>query len=189
MQTSDYIAIGSLVLSAVALVYAYMSSTKKYELHSQYRSEILKWYDETNQVLIRLKLEAQNDFPNKDLKIDLLSTLSAKIELGRFYFPNVTNGISYGSDKPKAYQGFRNLNLDFLVFSYRLFDKDNAKTYLHHAEALQRYFTSHVFEIVEPRKFLKETEKYTSKAFSKDVSFEDFLDKEPELIIEYIKDY
>jgi len=186
METSDYIAIGALILSIIAFVYTYISNTKKYELQYQYRTEILNWYKETNLTLVRLRIETEKESNNEELKRQLLSELSSNIELGRFYFPNLIDGKNYGLDKPLAYQGFRNLTLDFLVFSYRLFDEKEAKKYLHHAEILQRYFTSSVFEIVDPRKFLNQTEKITNKSFTKELSFEDFIDREPEILKKYI---
>lgn len=75
------------------------------------------------------------------------------------------------------------------MFYYRLFEKEDAPNFLKHADTLQRYFTSHVFEIIDLVKFLKDTERYTDKVFTKELSFEDFLDKEPELLKKYIKDY
>jgi hypothetical protein len=189
MEITDFISFGALILSIIAFLYTYFTNTKRYELHFQYRAEILSWYKETNQILIHLRVEAEKNSNNGVLKRELLSRLSSNIELGRFYFPNIIDGINYGKNKPIAYQGFRNLTLDFLVFSYRLFDKNDANQYLDHAEALQRYFTSSVFEIVEPRNFLKQTEKHTSKAFNKELSFEDFIDQDPKLLEKYIMDY
>lgn len=66
--------------------------------------------------------------------------------------------------------------------------KNDAWNYLNHADTLQRYFTSYIFEIIDPVKFLKDTERNTNKIFSKDLSFEDFLHIDPELIETYIHD-
>lgn len=189
MSNSDLFAMSSIIISIIALIYAYISNTKKYELNSQYRKEVLCWFSDTTEILIKLKLEAEDYFPNLDRKRDLLASLSTKIEIGRFYFPNVDKGDNFGSEKPYAYRGYRNLILDFLVFSYRLFEKENAINYKDHANLLQRYFTSSLFEIVDPVKFINETKKVTKQTFNRELSFEDFLEKEPELLITYIKDY
>ncbi|RYE30271.1 MAG: hypothetical protein EOP42_12540 [Sphingobacteriaceae bacterium] len=188
MIVSDYISIGSVVVSVSAFLYTYFSNTKKYELTSQYRSEVISWFDDTTKILMDLKHQCYLEFPNEEIKISLLSALSSKIELGRFYFPNINKSDSFGDDKPLAYRGYRNLILDFLVFSYRLYKKNNAQNYLTHADTLQRYFTSYVFEVIDPIKFLKDTERNTNQLFSKDLSFEDFLIIDPELIKTYIHD-
>ena len=187
MTSSDYIAIGSLGVSVLALAYAYFSSTKRYELKSQYRQGLLSWYNDTIQVLVRLRVETNDPDADADLKKELLARLSANVELGRFYFPNVMNGTDYGDHKPKAYRGYRNVVLDFLVFSYEIFSRKDAVDYLEHAQTLQRYFTSSVFELLEPRKFLRETRKYTSKSFSQELRFEDYIKNEPELLYTYLQ--
>lgn len=124
MLTSDYISIGSLIASVSAVVYTYFSNTKKYELTSQYRNEVLCWFGDTIKILMDLKHHCQLRSLNEDVRFNLLSALSSKIEVGRFYFPNIDKGDSFGVNKPFAYKGYRNLILDFLVFSYRLYKKE-----------------------------------------------------------------
>lgn len=186
MSTTEIIAFGSVAISLIALIYAYMSNTKKYELTSQYRREVLDWFSETTLILSSLRTVIWKE-DGKEAKQTLLCKLSAQIEIGRFFFPNVDKGDGFGKEKPLAYQGYRNLVLDFLVFSYQIFKKDNATNYQDHAGVLQRYFTSYVFEIIEPKKFLKETRRHTNKTFIKELSFDDFIQKEPEIIEMYIK--
>ncbi len=187
MTTSDYIATGSLLIACAAFIYSYLTNTKKYELKSQYRLEILAWYSDTIDILIRLKIEAKDDFNNQELKKDLLSRLSAKIEIGRFYFPNVDKGDRFGEEKPLAYKGYRNLLLDFLVFSYQVYERPNSKKYLKHVEKFQQHFTSHLFEILDPKAFLKETKKHTNKTFSNELIFEDLIQKDPDTIDYYLQ--
>lgn len=186
MNTTDYISIGSLIIAIIALIYTYRTNTKKYELTSQYRSEILNWYSDTINILITLKSEAKNKFPNNDFKNELLCRLSANIEIGRFYFPNVREGNNYGNNKPEAYKGYRNLMLDFLVYSYQIFEGEHPEKFISHAESLQRHFTSYLFVILDPSSFLKETQKHTSKAFSKNLSFEEYINNDPNMIDLYI---
>ena len=186
MITSDYISTGSLIIAVAAFIYSYLTNTKKYELTSQYRAEVIDWYSDTINLLISLKCEAKNKFPNSDLKNELLCKLSSNIEIGRFYFPNVRKGNNYGNHKPEAYKGYRNLMLDFLVFSYQIFEGEKPEKFIKHAESLQRHFTSYMFEILDPHSFLKETKKHTSKAFSTDLSFEEYISKDPESINLYI---
>lgn len=187
MTTSDFIATGSLIIAISAFIYSYLTNTKKYELTSQYRLEILNWYSATIELLIKLRHEAEENFGDKELKRELLSCLSAQIEIGRFYFPNIDKGDDFGSDKPFAYKGYRNLLLDFLVYSYRLYDNTDSKLYLKHADFLQRHFTSHLFETIDPRDFLKKTKKHTRKTFAKELIYDDFIRTDPEKLNFYIK--
>lgn len=179
MEINNLIAIGSLFLSALAFTYSYLSNTKKYELNSQYRTVILNWFSETTYIITRLRLESQKaTFENE--KHELLAKLSSQIEIGRFYFPNIDKGNGYGADKPLAYRGYRNITLDFLVFIYRIIEeKENPSKYLEHIEFLQRHFTSIVFEILNPNKFINKTKRYASQSFVKEWSFEDFINNKP----------
>jgi hypothetical protein len=187
MDASDYISLASAAIALFALAYTHFTNTKKYEIFNVYRTEVLNWFIEVSNIIIRLKIEAKCKFPDESVRRDLLSKLSARIEQGRFYFPNIDN--DYGGDKPLAYRGYRNVILDFLVFSYRLFEKSDAHLYLKHAETLQRYFTSNIYEIIDPKKFLKESEKYTQRVLSHTLTFEDYMNADPELLETYIKSY
>jgi hypothetical protein len=179
MTISNWISIASFLFAVSAFIYSYVTNTKKYELTRQYRTEVLGWYSETINILLRLKTEARSGFKDDELKLDLLCRLSAKIEIGRFYFPNIDKGDGFGKDKPLAYRGYRNLMLDFLVFSYQIFEREDAAKYIDHATALQRHFTSHLYETMDPRSFIRDTQRHTSKVFSKELSFEDFIAKHP----------
>lgn len=180
METCDYIAIGSLFVSAMAFLYSYFSNTKKYELNSQYRTMILNWYNETIYIIMRLKIECEkSDFEN--IKYELLAKLSFQIEIGRFYFPNIDKDDKFGIDKPLAYRGYRNIVLDFLVFIYRIIEEnENPAPYGEHIEFLQRHFTSILFEILNPNLFINRTKKYVNQSFSKELCFEDFIKNKPD---------
>jgi len=187
MTITDFIATGSLIIAVAAFIYSYATNTKKYELTSQLRYEIIKWYSTTIEILIRLRLEAENNFISPELRRDLLSKLSSQIEIGRFYFPNIDKGDNFGYDKPYAYKGYRNLLLDFLVYSYRLFEGNDYQNYLTHSDFLQRHFTSNLFETIDPHTFLKETKKHTNKTFSSALIYEDFIKTDPEKLSFYLK--
>lgn len=185
MRLSDWISLGSLVMAVVAVVYTYLTNTKKYELTSQYRKELLMWYSNIIEILMRIKTEIQYEEQNPSLKYELLSKLSSQIEIGRFYFPNIANGDNFGAEKLSAYRGRRNLILDFLVYYYEISLEQEAKKYIQHLEILQRQFTSHIFEILNPRKFLKDTQKYTNNNFNKELSVQDLIKQNPEKISEF----
>lgn len=182
MTSNDLISLGSLLIALAAFTYSYLSNTKKYELTSQYRIEVLTWYEKTIELLILLRSIAKDQNANQSLREECLAKLSSQIEIGRFYFPNVDKYDGFGDEKPSAYKGYRNLMLEFLVMSYQIFAKQDAYRYVKHAEELQRHFTSHLFEVLDPRQYLKHTKKYTEKAFSKDFCIEDFIEQDPDNI-------
>lgn len=183
MEIRDFLSIASLGFAIFAFLFSMRTNTKRYELKSAYRKEIMAWYSEIIDLLV--KLRSQSEGPRVPRQ-ELLDKLSSRIEVGRFYFPNLIKGDKFGHDKPIAYQGYRNLVLDLLVYSYRLFERSDFQKYLKHAETLQRHFTSLVFEILDPRSHLLETRKHTDKMFVKELTFEDFLEREPEIIREYL---
>lgn len=175
---SDYVAIGSLLISFVAIIISIITNTKKYELTGMQRSELLEWFHKTVEILIflRLRISENNDFD----KIDYLSKLSALIEYGRFYFPNIDKGDNFGNDKPSAYRGHREVTLAFLIYSYDVFNRHDAREYIGHLERLQRLFTSRVYDILIPCKYNKLIKKNTLLSFDKQMSLEDFLQSDPQ---------
>lgn len=178
MNISDWIAVISLSISVIALIYSFISNTKKHELTYQYYNDILIWHNQVIEVLTSLKLNDTND----ELKKQMLVKLSSLIESGRFYFPNIDRKDGFGKQKPIAYQGYRNVILDFLVYEYQLFEKDDYKQYLKHAEILQRFFTSYVFQYLEPSKQKKKIHKNTNIKVHTEFTINEFLSKSPESI-------
>lgn len=185
MNTSDWIAISSTLIAVAAFLYSWFSNTKRYELTDQYRKNVLDWYGDATQILIKLRLSTENQTLTQDNKLDLLSALSTQIEIGRFYFPNINKGDFFGKEKPSAYQGYRHIALEFLVFSYNLFMRDDAESYLSHASELQRQFTAHVYDLLDPIGFNKKIHKYTDVVFDNRIILEEFLEKDPRSYIFY----
>lgn len=186
MSIGNFAELASVVIALAALVYTYSTYTKKYELRSQYRREILIWYTETLDILVRLKLEAKSNTLNVELKRELLAKLSARIDIGRFYFPNVKQDNQFGIHKPIAFQGFRNVVIEFLVLSYEIYSNSTVKTHIGHAEMLQRHFTSAIYEVIDPLSFAEETNKFTNKKFNQNLAFEDYISKDPEALSRYM---
>lgn len=178
MNISDWIAIISLSISVIALIYTFVSNTKKYELTYQYYNDILVWHNQVIEVLTSLKLNGSNN----ELKKQMLAKLSALIENGRFYFPNIDKQDGFGKQKPIAYQGYRNVILDFLVYEYQLFEKKDHIQYLEYAEIFQRLFTSYVFQYLEPSKQKKKIHKNTNIKVHEELTINEFLFTSPESI-------
>lgn len=68
MNISDWVAIISLLISIAALIYSFVSNTKKYELTYQYYNDILIWHNQVIEVLTSLRLNR----PNANLKKQML---------------------------------------------------------------------------------------------------------------------
>jgi hypothetical protein len=176
MEISDYISLMALFAAISGLIYTYKTNTKKYELRTQYKSEILDWYSETVKVLINLKLKSAKEMFIENEKLTLMSTLSSQIEIGRMYFPNIERG-DFGKEKEIAYQGYRNLMLDFLVFSYRILDKESLNNNDYQKlEFLQRGLTSLIYKLIDPKKMLEDVQNHTNSNFYEETSFDDFID-------------
>jgi hypothetical protein len=176
------------VLSVVSLAlagstfYYYFSDRKKekYSIVNEYCKQLIAWHAETVELLIGLRNTTETG--DNERKANLLTGLSAQIEKGRFYFPNIDKQDGFGNNKPIAYQGYRNLTLDFLVYSYNLFSKSDASKFLKHAEVLQREFTSIIFSVVRPKETLEEIKGLTDKFLAPDKIFEDYLKRDPNSI-------
>lgn len=182
MEINDWFSLISLITAIVALGYTFISNKKRYELTYQYYNDVLAWHEKTVRLLIALKGTCCEDSSVADKRNDLLCDLSSQIEIGRFYFPNIDKGDTYGKEKPSAYKGYRNVVLDFLVFSYQLFSRDDYKKYKQHAETLQRLFTSHIYVMLNPHKHNEEIIKNTFITKHKQISIDDFIKESPETI-------
>lgn len=179
MTSGDYIAILSIaittIISIIGGVYAVATNTKKFELAEAYKKELLEWYSHTVRILTSIISKAQKG--NYDYE-DELALLSAQVEIGRFYFPNVDKQDNYGKDKPSAYQGYRNIVLEFLMFFYDTAKRDDVKVHVHALWSFMRLYTSAVFDIVSPRDRIKMVKKYSDFTMDGNISLNEFLEDE-----------
>lgn len=170
MTPSDWIAGISLAVAFVALIYTIISNTKKYELTYQYYQDVVAWHSDVIKVITQLKAtNVENE------KNTYLAELSALIETGRFYFPNIDLHDGFGANKPLAYRGYRNVVLDFLVYEYQLFEREDSNKYVEHAESLQRLFTSYVFQYLNPKNLQKKIKHNTSIQMKNSITINEFL--------------
>ena len=153
----------------------------RFAIENDYTESLLEWHFQVIEVLIRLR--GGTVLSAEQRKLDL-ARLSALIEQGRFFFPNIK--ADFGKDKPPAYRGYRNLALDMLVASYNLFADPSTTDKEERALVLQRHFTSIVFEIVRPHSRLETIRALTDRYFAQQKSFEDFLDTGDPAAIEHI---
>lgn len=164
----------SLIISVIALMISRKS--RKFELTSHHYREILEWYKETIRIIVALKTVKSHK------KDRLLSDLSAQIDIGRFFFPNVERGDNYGIHKPEAYRGYRNSINDCLVFIYQLYEKSNYEEYIKHADMLQRLYTSKIFICLNPRKHNKFINKNTYLQTLNIDTIDELLNNNPETL-------
>lgn len=178
----------SLLISAITII-LYFSDRKRirFQILTDYTTQLLDWHGKTVEILLKLRLYTENQVDCN--KIELLASLSCQIEKGRFFFPNIDLKDNSGIEKPIAYRGYRNLALDFLVYSYKLFAEDNCSNYIKQAETLQREFTSIVYDILRPKENLDEIRKLTDKYFTKEHIFENYLKNNPESVRFMYKPY
>ena len=156
MDLNDWSNIASMVFGVVStlvsiiIFYRVSRPEKKYELENSYRQQILDWCFESSML----------------------------IDLGRFYFPNIST--ERGQYKPYAFQGIRDVIIDLLVWSYQVCYFNPLKKYTSHLIVLQRYFISEVFLRLGKNGFLKSVEKFTGLKLKKGVSLGEFLSIAPE---------
>ncbi|MEQ6342149.1 MAG: hypothetical protein M3A44_10970 [Gammaproteobacteria bacterium] len=147
----------------------------KFSIESEHANQLLAWHATVVELLVALRNSAKN---NKDEeRRSLLVRLSALIEQGRFYFPNI-DPDGYGAEKPPAYRGYRNIALDFLVASYNLHHKTYTERIEKQAVYLQKLFTSVVFEVVRPAERLVKIHNLADHYFVKDLSVENLEEQE-----------
>ncbi len=156
MDTNNFIAFFSLLISIIALIYSFASNTKYFELADQYRKDLLIWYQDTIRIL--LKIRGQVSTGTFDWrKNDLLFLLSAQIEIGRFYLPNYQT--TKGLNEPLAYQGNRHPALDCLVNVYIELKHPTREDQNEYLKNMQMRFTSVMFKIIDPNFWNKQRAK------------------------------
>ncbi len=119
----------------------------KYGLQTHHFTEVLRWHHET--ILILKKLNQTK--PTSGDFSAALAELSALIDTGRFYFPNIDKKDGFGFEKPKAFSGYRHVVLEVLVAFYQLQMKPKSRGHSALGNDLCRHFTSAVFEALNPR--------------------------------------
>lgn len=180
INLSDFIAFFSFVIALITFT-LYMRDRKREQfiVKSQFDRDIIEWYGKTTELLILLKC---HDLL-KEEREKCLANLSSQIEIGRFYFPNINKNDNFGGNKPSAYQGYRNLVLDFLVYSYNILKRKDYKNNLDILDTFQREYTSIVFNTIKPNQNIQDIRKITNGYIIDEKIFEDYLkSKDPHSI-------
>jgi hypothetical protein len=126
-------------------------------------NDVIRWTNETIDVVAEIDALLRGGVRYRELKDFLLirdgclGRLSANIDKGRLYFPNVSHA-TYGTEKETAFQGHRQPILDRLVEIYDHAkdidpgDTDALQAARHDIVKLKRSFVSEAQSAVEPQR-------------------------------------
>src|SRR5262249_40843341 len=115
------------VIGAGSSLYFALRSARiqKESLRVQRDNDILGWGNSTIEILARLESLAFLDVAHPGMttqfhtrKVEYMADLSATIDKGRMYFPNVQKDV-HGKHKDSAFRGYRRPILDALADAYR----------------------------------------------------------------------
>jgi hypothetical protein len=126
-------------------------------------NDIIRWSDSAIAVLAEaheILIEKGASCPDADFQARrsaCRATLSAVIDRGRLFFPNVDRGDSHGAENEAGYRGHRQPVLEALVSAYQLLGSAGAEAGPDKASAeklmqLRRTFVAEVFKAVEPER-------------------------------------
>jgi hypothetical protein len=151
-----------------AYYFALRSSRMQREnLRIQRDNDVLKWGNDAIDILSKLESmafvnavlpELNGEFYNE--KRNLMARLSATIDVGRMYFPNVARQ-THGTHKDHAFQGFRRVILSTLTHSYsvaknyKFGEPDDMHAIRVEINMCRRSFVSELQKAVDPDRRLR----------------------------------
>ena len=161
----QWVGVGSALIAAVSFFFNWRLVRRQEKRQSTtlklaYDSDVIGWSDDVVEVLAHademLKEKglsyADADFAKQRSKAR--ADLSALIDKGRLFFPNVTDG-DHGIEKEAGYQGRRQPALDQLVQAYAVLDTagDKPGPAREASEQLMKHrraFMAEIFQAVDP---------------------------------------
>lgn len=156
-QISDWVALGSAAVSVIALLINLVVTSRQ----TRVSVETFKFNNDTqlmhwaNRVVVAMA-EAYHLNDKTDLHA-LATNLSALVDEGRWYFPNIGKKET-DHEKPGAYRGTRQAVLDSIVGVYDAVvampgaDAANRQALMASIHAARRHFVSEVQHAVDPRR-------------------------------------
>jgi hypothetical protein len=154
----------------------------KFNIENAYIDGLLAWHRDVIATLSDLRDQSIG----AELRAERRRLLSSLIEQGRFMFPNINRADGYGAKKPRAYQGYRHLTLDFLVAAFNLSENVGSPAFDRSMEALQKHFTSMVFSVVNPSDRLERLRLMTDRLSISKESYEQFLSHEDAELLRHL---
>jgi hypothetical protein len=168
MDGGDMMGAGSAVIALVSFLFTWRMSQRQEKraaisLKLAHDNDIIKWSDEAIAALAdahEMLCEKGVAYPDPDFRLRrsaCRAKLSAIIDRGRLFFPNVDLGDAHGSGNEAGYQGHRQPALNALVNAYQLLgnagiqagpDMESAGQLM----TLRRNFVAEVFKAVEPER-------------------------------------
>jgi hypothetical protein len=168
MDGGDMMGLGSAVIALVSALFSWRMMRRQDKrsaasLRLAHDNDIIRWSDEAIIALAEaheMLCEKGIAFPDIEFlqkRSACRARISAIIDRGRLFFPNVDLGDDHGADKEAGYKGHRQPALEALVSAYRLLgqaglqagpDKEASDKLM----AIRRGFVAEVFKAVEPER-------------------------------------
>jgi hypothetical protein len=168
MDGGDMMGLGSAVIALVSALFSWRMMRRQDKrsaasLRLAHDNDIIRWSDEAIIALAEaheMLCEKGIAFPDAEFlqkRSACRARISAIIDRGRLFFPNVDLGDDHGADKEAGYKGHRQPALEALVSAYRLLgqaglqagpDKEASDKLM----AIRRGFVAEVFKAVEPER-------------------------------------
>jgi hypothetical protein len=168
MDGGDMMGAGSAVIALVSFLFTWRMAHRQDKraaasLKLAHDNDIIRWSDEAIIVLAdahEMLCEKGVGYPDGEFRQKrsaCRARISAIIDRGRLFFPNVDLGDDHGVDKEAGYKGHRQPALEALVSAYRLLGEAGAEAGPDHQAseglmAIRRGFVAEVFKAVEPER-------------------------------------
>jgi hypothetical protein len=168
MSMDSMMGVGSAVIAFFSALFSWRTMRKQdkrsaISLRLAHDNDIIRWSD---QAIVHLA-EAQEmlcekgvSYPDADFRqrrSNCRAQLSAIIDRGRLFFPNVDRGDAHGVGNEAGYQGYRQRVLDALVKAYDLLGSAGAQmgpdtTSADKIKDIRRAFVAEIFKTVDPQR-------------------------------------
>jgi hypothetical protein len=156
-QMSDWVAVASAAISVLALVLNIVITSRQTRVSVENfkfnnDTQLMNW---ANRVVVAMA-EAYHLPPKTDVH-SLATNLSALIDEGRWFFPNIGKKEA-DNEKPGAYRGTRQAVLDHIVAVYNAVvampaaDDQAWQQHMASVHAARRHFVSEIQHAVDPRR-------------------------------------
>lgn len=177
----NYMSFIGFITGLIAFIYTYKDRERnKVRAFTQIYESYKDWHFKCIQIMSKLiyLVENKNKYDSE------LMELSNLIEQGRFFLPNIIED-NFGKEKMKAYQGYRNLGIDYLVFFYDHVKSKKNEMYIDTLHSLKREFTSHIYSVLNPPSIIRKVKLVNKEFMKKKLKMEDLKDDK---LTNYVKE-